>query len=212
MQLFIDSADLGEIREAASWGIVDGVTTNPSLIAATGRGLFKVIEEICDVVDGPISAECIETAAERMIPEAREIAKIHRNIVVKVPLTVEGLKTVKAVAKDGIRTLCFSATQGLLAAKVGASFISPFIGRLDDISAEGRDCIRDLVDMYDRYGFGTRVLAASVRHPRHVLDAARAGAHAATVPFKVLQQLFNHPLTDLGLEKFLNDWAKVAKV
>jgi transaldolase len=214
MQIFIDTADVGEIREAASWGIVDGVTTNPSLIAQTGRDFKTVVSEICDIVDGPISAECIETQADKMIPEAREIAKIHPNIIVKVPLTAEGLKTVKAVSADGIKTnvtLCFSAAQGLLAAKAGATYISPFVGRLDDVSHDGMDLIRELVTIYANYDYETQVLTASVRHPRHVIDAAISGSHVATIPFKVLQQLVKHPLTDIGLEKFLRDWEKVPK-
>lgn len=214
MQIFIDTADVGEIKEAASWGIVDGVTTNPSLIAKTGRDFRTVVKEICEIVDGPISAETVEPMADKMIPEARDIAKIHPNIVVKIPLTTEGLKTVKVVAAEGIKTnvtLCFSAVQGLLAAKVGATYISPFIGRLDDISLDGIEIIHELVQIYRNYDLETRVLAASIRGPKHVTDAALAGAHVATIPFKVLKQLVKHPLTDIGLELFLKDWESVPK-
>ena len=214
MKIFIDTANLDEIKEAASWGILDGVTTNPSLIARTGRDFRTVVEEICEIVDGPISAECVETEAVKMIPEAREIAKIHRNVVVKVPLTKEGLKTTKVISGEGLKTnvtLCFSPSQGLLAAKAGATYISPFIGRLDDIAQEGMSVVRDLMGIYDAHGFTTQVLAASIRHPRHVVDAALAGAHVATIPFKVLDQLLRHPLTDSGLQQFLDDWKKVPK-
>lgn len=212
MKIFIDTANIDEIREAASWGIVDGVTTNPSLIAKTGRDFRSVVDEICEIVDGPISAECVETKADKMIPEARRIADIHPNIVVKVPLTTEGLKTVKTVSADGIKTnvtLCFSPAQGLLAAKAGATYISPFVGRLDDISHVGMDVVADLVTIYKNYGYATQVLTASVRSPRHVVEAALVGSHVATVPFKVLSQLVKHPLTDIGVEKFLADWQKV---
>ena len=214
MQIFIDTADIDEIREAASWGILDGVTTNPSLIAKTGRDFRSVVEEICEIVDGPISAECVEIEAEKMIPEAREIAKIHPNIVVKVPLTAEGLKTVKAVSADGIKTnvtLCFSASQGLLAAKAGATYISPFIGRLDDISHDGMEVVSQLVEIYELHALPTQVLAASIRSPGHVVSAALAGAHVSTIPFKTLTQLVKHPLTDSGIERFSADWEKVPK-
>lgn len=214
MKLFIDTADLGEIREAASWGILDGVTTNPSLVAKAGKPFKDLIQEICTIVNGPVSAECVETTSAKMIPEARSLSTIHPNIVVKVPLTIEGLKTVKAVSQEGIRTnvtLCFSAAQGLLAAKAGATYISPFVGRLDDIAHEGLEVVRDLVAIYENYGYETQVLTASVRSPRHVVDAALAGSHVATVPFTVLQQLVHHPLTDLGVERFLADWSKVPK-
>jgi transaldolase len=215
MKFFIDTADINEIREAASWGIIDGVTTNPTLVAKTGRDLKGVITEICEIVDGPISAECVETDAAKMIPEARVLAKLHRNVVVKVPLTIDGLKCVRAVSQEGIKTnvtLCFSASQGLLAAKAGATYISPFVGRLDDISHDGLEVIRELVTIYGNYGYATQVLTASVRHPRHVVDAAMMGSHVATIPMSVLRQLVKHPLTDLGLEKFLADYRKsVAK-
>jgi transaldolase len=214
MKIFIDSADLNEIREAASWGVLDGVTTNPSLIAKSGRDFKGVVQEICEIVDGPISAECVELNAKEMIPEGRKISKIHPNIVVKVPLTTEGLKTVHALHQEGIKTnvtLCFSATQGLLAAKAGATYISPFVGRLDDLAHDGMIVVRELVDIYSIHSLPTQVLAASIRHPRHVVDAALAGAHVATVPFKVLAQLVKHPMTDLGVQAFLNDWKKVPK-
>jgi len=214
MKIFIDTADLDEIREAASWGIVDGVTTNPSLIAKTGRDFRSVVQEICEIVDGPISAECVETEAAKMIPEAQQIAKIHPNIIVKVPLTTDGLKTVKAVSSEGIKTnvtLCFSAAQGLLAAKAGATYISPFVGRLDDIAHVGMEIIEELVTIYSLHGYATQVLTASIRNPRHVVDAAMLGSHVATIPFNVLSQLVKHPLTDIGLQKFLADWEKVPK-
>jgi transaldolase len=211
MKLFIDSADIAEIREAAAWGVVDGVTTNPSLVAKTGRDLKSVVTEICEIVDGPISAECIETEYTKMLAEARVLAKIHRNIVVKVPLTIDGLKCVRSVTAEGIKTnvtLCFSASQGMLAAKAGATYISPFVGRLDDISHEGLEVIRELVTIYENYGYATQVLTASVRHPRHVVDAALIGSHVATIPLSVMKQLVKHPLTDLGLERFLADHKK----
>ena len=214
MKIFIDTADVEEIREAASWGILDGVTTNPSLIAKTGRDFKSTVEEICQIVDGPISAECVETEHDKMLPEALEISKIHPNIVVKVPLTIDGLKTVKVLSSKGIKTnvtLCFSAAPGLLAAKAGATYISPFIGRLDDISHVGMEIVDELVNIYDIHGLETEVLAASIRGPRHAVDAALAGAHVATIPFKVLKQLVAHPLTDAGLAKFLADWEKVPK-
>ena len=214
MKIFIDSADLKEIREAAAWGTVDGVTTNPSLIAKSGRDFRSVVSEICDIVDGPISAECVEIESSKMIPEGRTIAKMHKNIVVKVPLTAEGLKAVKVFSEEGIKTnvtLCFSAAQGLLAAKAGATYISPFVGRLDDVSNEGMTVVRELVTIYANYKLPTQVLAASIRSPRHVVDAALAGSHVATIPFKVLAQLVKHPLTDMGVQMFLDDWKKVPK-
>ena len=214
MKLFIDTANIDEIREAASWGILDGVTTNPSLIARTGRDFRSVVGEITELVNGPISAETVEPEASKMIPEAQEIAKIHPNIVVKVPLTTEGLKTVKTISAEGIKTnvtLCFSPAQGLLAAKAGATYISPFVGRVDDVSQVGMDTVRDLVQIYQNYGLKTQVLAASIRHPLHVVEAALAGSHVATVPFNVLSQLVKHPLTDIGIQKFLADWEKVPK-
>lgn len=214
MKIFIDTADVAAIREYAAIGVIDGVTTNPSLIAKTGRKFEDVVKEICAVVDGPISAEAIAVDAKEMIPEARALAKIHKNIVVKIPMTAEGLKTVRAVSAEGIKTnvtLCFSSPQALLAAKAGATYISPFVGRLDDISSDGMGLIEEIVEIYDNYDFDTQVLVASIRHPLHFVEAARMGAHVATVPPNVLGQLLRHPLTDLGIEKFLGDWAKVPK-
>lgn len=214
MKFFIDTANLDEIREAASLGIVDGVTTNPSLIAKEGRVFQDVVKEIASVVDGPISAEVTALDAEGMLREARPLAKIHDNIVIKVPLTKEGLKACKALRSEGLRvnvTLCFSPSQALLAAKVGASYISPFVGRLDDVSHEGMDLIRQIRAIYDNYGFETEILSASIRHPVHVVESALAGADVATMPFKVMMQLYEHPLTDLGIRKFLADWEKAKK-
>lgn len=214
MKIFIDTADVAAIREYAAIGIIDGVTTNPSLIAKTGRKFADVVHEICAVIDGPISAEAISVDAKEMIPEARALAKIHENIVVKIPMTAEGLKTVRAVSAEGIKTnvtLCFSSPQALLAAKAGATYVSPFVGRLDDVSADGMGLIEEIVEIYGNYDFDTQVLVASIRHPLHFVEAARMGAHVATVPPNVLGQLLRHPLTDLGVEKFLQDWAKVPK-
>jgi transaldolase len=211
MKIFLDTANLDELRTAAAWGIVDGVTTNPSLITKEGNPQHEQIHAICKIVDGDISAEVVSTDADEMIREGRELAKIHDNVVVKCPLIREGIRATKALASEGIRvnvTLCFSATQALLAAKAGAYIISPFVGRLDDISAEGMDLIREIVAIYDNYGFPTQVLAASLRGPLHVKESALAGAHIRTMPFKVLDQCFNHPLTDSGLEKFLADHRK----
>ena len=212
MKFFLDTADVGELREAAASGLVDGVTTNPSLIAKTGRKLNDVVREIVEIVDGPISVETISTDAPGMIKEGLEFVKIHKNIVVKAPLTREGLKATKALASEGIKvnvTLCFSALQALLAAKAGAAYISPFVGRLDDVGQDGMVLIRDICLIYQNYDFTTEVLAASLRHPIHVLEAAKAGAHVGTLPYKVFQQLYDHPLTDIGLAKFLADWKKV---
>jgi transaldolase len=212
MKIFIDTADVDAIREYAEIGIVDGVTTNPSLIAKTGRKFEEVVREICDIVDGPISAEAVAMEAPAMIEETRQLAKIHDNIVVKIPLTAEGLKTVSVVSKEGIKTnvtLCFSSPQALLAAKSGATYISPFVGRLDDISIEGMGLIEEIVEIYDNYDYDTEVLVASIRNPLHFVEAARMGAHVSTVPPKVLGQLLKHPLTDNGIEKFLADWEKV---
>ena len=212
MDIFIDTADVEAIREYAAIGIIDGVTTNPSLIAKTGRKFKEVVEEICAIVDGPISAEALSTSAKEMIEEARELAKIHANIVVKIPMTAEGLKTVSAVSKEGIKTnvtLCFSSSQALLASKSGATYISPFVGRLDDISQPGMDLISEIVEIYENYDYSTQVLVASIRNPIHFTEAASMGAHVATVPPKVLGQLIKHPLTDMGVEKFLADWEKV---
>ncbi|MGE0791000.1 MAG: fructose-6-phosphate aldolase [Sandaracinaceae bacterium] len=214
MKIFIDSADVGEIRDAAAMGVVDGVTTNPSLVAKTGRAYREVVEEICEIVDGPISAEVISTDKDGILREAREVAAWHPNIVVKVPLIVDGLKAVRVLTAEGIKTnvtLCFSAPQGLLAAKAGATYISPFLGRIDDTSWDGMELIGQLRTIYDNYGLDTEVLAASIRHPRHVVDAAMIGADVATLPHSVILQLARHPLTDLGLAKFLADAAKIPK-
>jgi transaldolase len=212
MKFFIDTADIKEIREAAAMGLVDGVTTNPSLVARTGRKFRDVLVEICDVVKGPVSAEVVSTTHDEMMKEAREYSSLRQNIVVKLPLIPEGLKATRSCSEEGIKTnvtLCFSPTQALLAAKAGATYISPFIGRLDDISADGMHLIADILQIYRHYGFKTEVLVASVRHPMHVVEAAKLGAHVATCPFAVLMQLAKHPLTDIGLEKFLSDWKKV---
>jgi transaldolase len=212
MQIFIDTADIEEIRDAAAMGVVDGVTTNPSLVAKTGRPFEDVIVDICELVDGPISAEVIATDYEGMLSEARKLAAMHENIVVKVPLIAEGLKAVRTLSEEGIRTnvtLCFSPTQGLLAAKAGATYISPFIGRVDDISGDGMELVEQLVTIYRNYDLPTKVLAASIRHPVHVVQAAMAGAHVSTLPHKVIHQLVKHPLTDIGLERFLADAKKI---
>lgn len=212
MKIFIDSGNLDEIREAASMGLVDGVTTNPSLVAKSGKPLSALIAEICEVVDGPISAEVLATDCEGMLREGRELAKIHDNVVVKVPLIAEGLKAVRTFTAEGIKTnvtLCFSPSQGLLAAKAGATYISPFLGRIDDISGDGLELIEQLVTIYSNYGFATEVLAASIRHPVHLVQAALSGSHAATLPLSVIRQLLNHPLTDAGLARFLADAKKI---
>ncbi len=212
MQLFIDTANIEEIREAASWGIISGVTTNPSLIAKEKRDFRAVVKEISEIVPGPISAEVMSDESDGMIQEARELAKIAKNIVIKIPMTREGLKAVKVLSKEGVKTnvtLVFSATQGLLAALAGATYVSPFVGRLDDVSNEGMDLVEDLVTIIENYGLETKVIAASIRHPLHVLDAAKASSHIATVPFKVLEAMLRHPLTDAGIKRFKDDWAKV---
>lgn len=211
MKFFIDSANIKEIKEAASLGVLDGVTTNPSLVAKEGRDFRTLLTEICAIVDGPISAEVIATDFEGIMKEGRDLAIIHKNIVVKVPLIREGLRAVKALKAEGIRTnvtLCFSPNQALLAAKAGATYISPFIGRLDDASENGMDLIRQIVTIYRNYNYPTEVLVASIRHPMHVVEAAMIGAHVCTIPFKVIDQLIKHPLTDIGLERFLADWKK----
>src|SRR5450432_2929480 len=212
MKLFLDTANLDELRSAAKWGIVDGVTTNPSLIAKEGKPIKEQIAAICDIVDGDISAEVVAIEAGEMIREGRELAKIHKNVVIKVPLTRDGIKACSALSKDGYKvnvTLCFSAGQALLAAKAGAYFISPFVGRLDDIGAVGMDVIRSITQIYKNYRYSTQILAASLRGPQHVIESALAGAHIGTMPFKVMDMLFNHPLTDKGLEQFLKDYNKV---
>jgi transaldolase len=212
MKFFLDTANLDELKKGAGWGILDGVTTNPSLIAKEGRDISDQIRMICDIVDGDVSAEVVETEASAMIRQGKGLAKIHKNVVVKCPLTRDGIKATSALSKEGIRvnvTLCFSAGQALLAAKAGAYIVSPFVGRLDDIGQTGMDLIRSIVTIYKNYGYKTQILAASMRSPTHVIDAATAGAHIATMPLKVLDMLFNHPLTDKGLEQFLKDYAKV---
>ena len=214
MKFFIDTANTKEIRQANAMGLVDGVTTNPSLVAKTGRPFKEVIEEICSIVDGPISAEATATDTEGLVSQGRELAKIQKNIVVKIPLTLEGLAAVRTLSGEGIKTnvtLCFSASQALLAAKAGATYISPFVGRLDDVSTVGMEMVEQIMDIYANYGFDTEVIVASVRHPIHVLEAALVGADIATVPYKVLMQLIKHPLTDVGIERFLADWEKVPK-
>ncbi|TQF14010.1 fructose-6-phosphate aldolase [Myxococcus llanfairpwllgwyngyllgogerychwyrndrobwllllantysiliogogogochensis] len=214
MKFFIDSADVEEIRKAHAMGCVDGVTTNPSLLAKVGRGLEETIREICSIVDGPISAEAVSLDAEGLIAEGRVLAKIHDNVVVKIPMGVEGVKAVKALTAEGIRTnvtLIFSANQALLCAKAGATYVSPFVGRLDDISQDGMELISNILEIYQNYDFDTQVLVASVRNPVHVLQSARMGAHVATLPYSVITQLANHPLTDAGIKKFLADWEKVPK-
>ena len=215
MKFFVDTADVDAIRDLADTGLVDGVTTNPSLIAKSGRDFVEVVKEICDIVDGPISAEVTAITYQEMLAEGRKLAKIHDNITVKVPLTRDGLKTCKALSEDGTMvnvTLCFSANQALLAAKAGASFISPFVGRLDDIAMDGMQLILDIVEIYDNYpALMTEVLVASVRSPMHVLEAAKMGADVCTLPPEVLLALFNHPLTDKGLEAFLADWQKTGQ-
>lgn len=211
MKFFIDTANIDEIKQAVAMGMVDGVTTNPSLIAREGRDFHEVITEICGLVKGPVSAEVVSLDAPGMLKEGRELAKIADNIVIKVPMTTEGLVAAKTFSEEGIKTnvtLVFSAAQALLAAKAGASFISPFVGRLDDIALNGMDLISDIMAILDNYGYASEVIVASVRHPMHVVDSALIGADIATIPFKVISQLAKHPLTDIGIEKFLADWEK----
>jgi transaldolase len=214
MKFFIDTANIDEIREAHSMGMVDGVTTNPSLIAKEGRDFEDIIKEICQIVDGPISAEVISTDTEGMIKEARHLAKIHDNIVVKIPMIVDGLKATRRLAEEGIKTnvtLAFSPLQALMAAKAGATYISPFIGRLDDISQEGLLLVEQIVEIYSNYAFETEIIVASIRNPLHVLESALMGADIATIPFSVLAKLAAHPMTDKGLKAFLADWEKTKK-
>jgi transaldolase len=211
VKFFLDTANLDELKRGAAWGIVDGVTTNPTLIAKEGRPIEEQIRLICGIVDGDISAEVVSTEAAGMVQEGRKLAAIHKNVVVKCPLTRDGIQATSELSKEGFRvnvTLCFSAGQALLAAKAGAYIVSPFVGRLDDVGAVGMDLVHDIVQIYGTYGYKTQVLAASLRSPLHVIDAALAGAQNATMPFKVLDMLFNHPLTDKGLEQFLKDWGK----
>jgi transaldolase len=212
MKFFLDTANLDELRQGAAWGIVDGVTTNPTLIAKEGVAIEDQIRRICDIVDGDISAEVVSTETSQMIPEGRKLARIHKNVVVKLPLTRDGIKACSALSKEGIRvnvTLCFSAGQALLAAKAGAYIISPFVGRIDDIGWDGMSVIDEIVTIYQNYGYKTQILAASLRSGVHVIQAAKAGADIGTMPFKVLDMLFNHPLTDKGLDQFLKDYRKV---
>jgi transaldolase len=214
MKFFIDTANLAEIKDAHSMGMVDGVTTNPSLIAKEGRVFEDIIREICEIVDGPISAEVISTDYDGMIQEAKKLAEIHDNIVVKIPMTIDGIKATKTLTEDGIKTnvtLVFSPLQALMAAKAGATFVSPFVGRIDDISSDGMLLVEQIVEIYGNYAFDTQVIVASVRNPLHVLDAALIGADIATIPYSVLSGLASHPLTDKGLKAFLDDWKKAKK-
>jgi len=211
MKFFIDTANINEIKEAAALGILDGVTTNPSLVSKEGKDFRKLLDEILAIVDGPVSAEVISTDYEGILKEAHDLVKTHKNIVVKVPVIKEGLKAVRTLSSENIKTnvtLCFSASQALLAAKAGATYISPFVGRLDDISHDGMELISQIVQIYKNYNYKTEVLVASIRHPLHLVEAALMGADVCTMPFSVIDKLFNHPLTDLGLEKFLSDWKK----
>jgi len=213
MKIFIDTANVEQIREAVSMGIIDGVTTNPTLMSKETGTFRDILTEISSLVDGPISAEVVSEEAEGMVQEARELAKIGKSITIKVPMSIEGMKAVKILAEEGIwtnMTLVFSPSQAILAAKAGARFISPFVGRVDDMSHFGMDSVRQIVTIYENYGFDTEVIVASVRHPLHVVEAALAGAHIATVPFAVIQQLVKHPLTDIGIKRFKEDWKKVA--
>jgi transaldolase len=212
MKFFIDTANVEEIKKTNDLGLLDGVTTNPTLVSKEGREFKELIKEICGIVDGPVSAEVVSTDAEGMMNEARELVKLADNIVVKIPLIEDGLKAVKVLAGEGIKTnvtLCFSPTQALMAAKAGAAYVSPFVGRLDDISNRGMDLVEQIITIYDNYGFDTEVIVASIRNPTHVVDAALMGADIATIPYNVIQQLIKHPLTDIGLEKFLADWKKM---
>ena len=214
MKFFIDTADINEIKTAVAYGLVDGVTTNPSLVSKTGKDLMTVLNEICDVVDGPINAEVVSTESSDMVKEGKQLAQIHPNIVIKIPMCLEGLKATRTLSQAGFRvnmTLIFSPLQALIAAKAGAAYVSPFIGRLDDISQVGMDIIDQIVTIVDNYEFDTEIIVASIRNPVHVLEAALSGADIATIPFSVLEQLTKHPLTDIGIERFLADWKKVPK-
>lgn len=215
MKLFIDTANIEEIKEINSWGVIEGVTTNPSLIAKEKRVFEDVVHEITEIVDGPISAEVISLEAEGMVSEAKELIKIHENIVIKIPMTKEGLKAVKQLTAMGVKTnvtLVFTSTQALLAARAGATYVSPFVGRLDDISTDGSMLIEEIVNIFDLHGIETEIIVASIRHPMHVIQAALAGAHISTVPYGVFQQMLNHPLTDSGIERFLKDWESVKEL
>jgi transaldolase len=214
MKFFLDTANIEEIRSAAEYGLIDGVTTNPSLVSKEGRPFKEIIEEISQIVDGPISAEVVSTDADGILREAYELAAIHKNIVVKVPMIKEGMKALKQLSRDGVRTnvtLVFSCNQALIAARLGATYVSPFVGRFDDVSEVGMNLIADLVRIFANYRFATQILVASCRNPLHIREAALLGAHVATMPYKVLEQLLKHPLTDIGLERFLKDWEKVPK-
>jgi transaldolase len=215
MKLFIDTANVAEITDAASWGILDGVTTNPSLVAREGRSYHELVAEICGIVPGPVSAEVLATDAEGMEREGRELAGIAENVVVKLPITQDGIRVCARFSEEGIATnltLCFSPAQALLVAKAGATYVSPFVGRIDDVGQDGMQLVWEIVQIYDAYEFPTQVLVASVRHPQHVVEGALAGADVATVPFKVLQQLFRHPLTDIGLQRFISDFREAKDV
>jgi transaldolase len=214
MKFFIDTANVEEIRKAWDLGVIDGVTTNPSLISKEGREAVSLLKEICSIVNGPVSAEAVSMTADEMVKEAESLSKIHENIVVKIPMIVEGLKAVKKLSEMSIKTnvtLIFSPTQALLAAKAGATYVSPFVGRLDDISHSGMDLVGEIIDIYGNYMFRTEIIVASIRNPLHVVEAAKIGAHIATIPYSVIIQLLKHPLTDIGIEKFLKDWEKVPK-
>ncbi len=214
MKFFIDTANVNEIRKAWDLGVIDGVTTNPSLISKEGREAVTILQEICSIVNGPVSAEAVSMSADDMVKEAASLSKIHQNIVVKIPMTEDGLKAVKKLSGMGIKTnvtLIFSPTQALLAAKAGATYVSPFVGRLDDISHSGMDLVGEIIDIYGNYMFHTEIIVASIRNPLHVVEAAKMGAHIATIPYSVIIQLIKHPLTDIGIEKFLKDWEKVPK-
>lgn len=214
MKIFLDTANLDQIKEAASWGILDGATTNPTLVSKENLKFEDLIKKICKIVPGPVSVECVSTKSKDIIKEARGLAKLADNVVVKIPICVEGLKAIKVVSGEGIKvntTLIFSPNQALLAAKAGARFVSPFIGRLDDISHQGMDLVDEIVTIFNNYGFETEVIVASIRHPLHVVEAALMGADIATVPFAVLEKMVKHPLTDIGIENFLKDWSKVKR-
>ncbi|MDD5615461.1 MAG: fructose-6-phosphate aldolase [Candidatus Methanoperedens sp.] len=214
MKIFIDTANIDEIKTANEWGVIDGVTTNPTLVAKEGKDFKSIVNQILSIVDGPISVEVISTDAKGMVKEAVEMSKWSKNIVIKIPMIPEGLKAVKILNEKGVKTnvtLVFSVNQAILAAKAGATYVSPFIGRLDDIGHDGMQIIRDMVQIYNLYDFKTEIIVASVRHPLHVIESAKIGAHVATIPFSVIEKMFKHPLTDIGLEKFLKDWKKVVE-
>jgi transaldolase len=214
MKFFIDTANIEEIKKGHECGLVDGVTTNPTLVSREKRDFREVITEICSIVDGPVNAEAVSHDSKGLIDEGHELSKIHKNIITKIPMTLDGMKAVKTLSSEGIKTnvtLIFSPLQALIAAKAGANYVSPFIGRLDDVSHTGMDLVRQIMAIFENYGYPTEVIVASIRNPVHVLDAALTGAHIATMPFKVIEQLSKHPLTDVGIEKFLKDWEKVPK-